>query len=117
MKSARIVKPKESLEVVLEKIPNFQELAKSYMDNLKHSYDKVMDDLIEEKKHLYRKMDKENLSGDERREIMQEIKSIRKMIIIKDALYNIQNNKVFEIGVIALTVIVGAIALQQRDKD
>ena len=42
--------PKESLESVLKNIPNFQELAKQYMENLNISYNKIVDDLIEEKK-------------------------------------------------------------------
>ncbi|MFJ7736612.1 hypothetical protein ACIQ2D_09730 [Lysinibacillus sp. NPDC097287] len=86
--------PKESLEDVLRNIPNFQELVKQYMENLNLSYNKIIDDLIEEKRKV---------------EILNEIKSIRKTIILKDTIYNIQNNKILQIGAGVVVTIVGVV--------
>lgn len=46
--------PEEALESLVSKIPNFTELSKMYLDNLNHSYDKLMDDLIDEKRIFIR---------------------------------------------------------------
>lgn len=41
---------------------------------------------------------------------MGEIKDIRRTMLIKDTLYNIQNNKVFKVGAAALTIAMAAVA-------
>ncbi|UUV26391.1 MULTISPECIES: hypothetical protein [Lysinibacillus] len=106
--------PKESLESVLKNIPNFQELAKQYMENLNISYNKIVDDLIEEKKILYKMLEKDNISDNQRVEIMNEIRSIRRTILMKDTIYNVQNNKVFQLGVGAIITIAGALIVKER---
>ena len=102
--------PAEALENLVSKIPNFTELSKLYLDNLNHSYDKLMDDLIEEKKNLYSMLQKEELSDSDKAWVMGEIKDIRRTMLIKDTLYNIQNNKVFKVGAAALTIAVAVVA-------
>lgn len=106
--------PVETLENVLKNIPNFQELAKQYMDNLNHSFDKVVDNLIEEQRMLYKMLEKDNLTDSQRVEIMNEIRAIRKEIRYKDIVYNIQNNKAFQIGALAVVTIAGALATKGR---
>ncbi|MEK3806690.1 hypothetical protein MHB63_09140 [Bacillus sp. FSL H8-0547] len=102
--------PEEALESLVSKIPNFTELSKMYLDNLNHSYDKLMDDLIDEKKNLYSILQKEDLSDSNKAWVMGEIKDIRRTMLIKDTLYNIQNNKVFKVGAAALTIAMAAVA-------
>ncbi|MES9695032.1 hypothetical protein ABWK39_26960 [Bacillus toyonensis] len=106
--------PKESLEGVLQNIPNFKELVKQYMENLNHSYNKIINDLIEEKRMLYKMLDKDNLSDSQRVEIMNEIRSIRRAIVIKDTFYNMQNNKALQIGAWAVVTIAGALVMKGR---
>jgi hypothetical protein len=108
--------PAEALESLVSKIPNFTELSKMYLDNLNHSYDKLMDDLIEEKKNLYSMVQKEDLSDSDKAWMMGEIKDIRRTMLIKDTLYNIQNNKVFKVGAAALTIAVAAVAGKKMKK-
>ena len=101
---------------MLKNIPNFQELAKQYMDNLNHSFDKVVDNLIEEQRMLYKMLEKDTLSDSQRVEIMNEIRAIRKEIRYKDIVYNIQNNKAFQIGALAVITIAGALATKGESK-
>ena len=108
--------PAEALESLVGKIPNFTELSKMYLDNLNHSYDKVINDLIEEKKLLYSMLQKGDMSDRDKAWVLSEIKEIRKTILIKDTLYNIQNNKVFKVGVAALTIAVAAVAGNKMKK-
>ncbi|WP_066415274.1 hypothetical protein [Sutcliffiella cohnii] len=108
--------PAEALESLVSKIPNFTELSKMYLDNLNHSYNKLMDDLIEEKKNLYSMLQKEDLSDSDKAWLMGEIKDIRRTMLIKDTLYNIQNNKVFKVGAAALTIAVAAVAGKKMKK-
>ncbi|MED4019193.1 hypothetical protein [Sutcliffiella cohnii] len=108
--------PAEALESLVSKIPNFTELSKMYLDNLNHSYDKLMDDLIEEKKNLYSMLQKEDLSDSDKAWLMGDIKDIRRTMLIKDTLYNIQNNKVFKVGAAALTIAVAAVAGKKMKK-
>ena len=108
--------PAEALESLVSKIPNFTELSKMYLDNLNHSYDKLMDDLIEEKKNLYLMLQKEDLSDSDKAWVMGEIKDIRRTMLIKDTLYNIQNNKVFKVGAAALTIAVAAVAGKKMEE-
>jgi 50S ribosomal subunit-associated GTPase HflX len=108
--------PAEALESLVSKIPNFTELSKMYLDNLNHSYNKVMDDLIEEKKMLFSMIQKGNLSDSDKAWVMSEIKEIRRTMLIKDTIYTIQNNKVFKVGVAALTVAVAAVAGSKMKK-
>jgi hypothetical protein len=108
--------PAEALESLVSKIPNFTELSMIYLDNLNHSYDKLMDDLIDEKKNLYSMLQKEDLSGSDKTWVMGEIKDIRRTMLIKDTLYNIQNNKVFRVGAAALTIAAVAVAGNKMKK-
>ncbi|WP_067724514.1 hypothetical protein [Oceanobacillus damuensis] len=108
--------PAEALESLVSKIPNFTELSKMYLDNLNHSYDKLMDDLIEEKNNLYSMLQKGDLSDSDKAWMMGEIKDIRRTMLIKDTLYNIQNNKVFKVGAAALTIAVAAVAGNKMKK-
>jgi hypothetical protein len=108
--------PAEALESFVSKIPNFTELSKMYLDNLNHSYDKLMEDLIEEKKNLYSMLRKEDLSDTDKAWVMGEIKDIRRTMLIKDTLYNIQNNKVFKVSAAALTIAVAAVAGNKMKK-
>jgi hypothetical protein len=108
--------PVEALESLVSSIPNFTELSKLYLDNLNHSYDKLMDDLIEEKKNLYSMLQKEDLSDSDKAWVLGEIKDIRRTMLIKDTLYNIQNNKVFKVGAAALTIAVAAVAGNKMKK-
>ena len=108
--------PAEALESLVSKIPNFTELSKMYLDNLNHSYDKLMEDLIEEKKNLYSMLQKEDLSDSDKAWMMSEIKDIRRTMLIKDTLYNIQNNKVFKVGATALSIAVVAVAGNKMKK-
>ncbi|KAA0544643.1 hypothetical protein FZW96_19740 [Bacillus sp. BGMRC 2118] len=108
--------PAEALESLVSKIPNFTELSKMYLHNLNHSYDKLMDDLIEEKKNLYSMLLKEDLSDSDKAWVMSEIKDIRRTMLLKDTLYNIQNNKVFKVGAAALTIAVAAVAGSKMKK-
>ncbi|MBF0705998.1 hypothetical protein IQ283_05205 [Alkalihalobacillus hwajinpoensis] len=108
--------PAEALESLVSKIPNFTELSKMYLDNLNHSYDKLMEDLIEEKKNLYTMLQKEDLSDSDKAWMMSEIKDIRRTMLIKDTLYNIQNNKVFKVGATALSIAVVAVAGNKMKK-
>jgi hypothetical protein len=108
--------PAEALESLVSKIPNFTELSKMFLDNLNHSYDKLMDDLIEEKKNLYLMLQKEDLSDSDKAWVMGEIKDIRRTMLIKDTLYNVQNNKVFKVGAAALTIAVAAVASNKMKK-
>jgi hypothetical protein len=108
--------PAEALESLVSKIPNFTELSKMYIDNLNYSYDKLMDDLIDEKKNLYVMLQEEDLSGSDKAWVMGEIKDIRRTMLIKDTLYNIQNNKVFKVGVTALTIAAVAVAGNKMKK-
>jgi hypothetical protein len=100
--------PKESLDQFLGMIPNFKELTKQYMDNLNLSYNKVMDDLIEEKKRLYGFLEKDNFSKDDRAIILNEIREIRRLILIKDTLYNVMNNRIFQVCATVFTVVASA---------
>ena len=84
------------------------------MDNLNHSFDKVVDNLIEEQRMLYKMLEKDTLSDSQRVEIMNEIRAIRKEIRYKDIVYNIQNNKAFQIGALAVITIAGALATKAR---
>jgi hypothetical protein len=108
--------PADALESLVSKIPNFMELSKMYLDNLNHSYDKLMNDLIEEKKNLYSMIQKGDLSDSDKAWVLSEIKEIRRIMLIKDTLYNIQNNKVFKVGVAALTIAVAAVAGNKMKK-
>jgi hypothetical protein len=108
--------PAEALESLVSKIPNFTELSKMYIDNLNYSYDKLMDDLIDEKKNLYVMLQEEDLSGSDKAWVMGEIKDIRRTMLIKDTLYNIQNNKVFKVGATALTIAAVAVAGNKMKK-
>lgn len=108
--------PAEALESLVSKIPNFTELSKMYLENLNHSYDKLMNDLIEEKKTLYSMLQKGDLSDSDKAWVMSEIKDIRRTMLIKDTLYNIQNNKVFKVGAAAITIGVGAVAGNKMKK-
>jgi hypothetical protein len=100
--------PKESLEQFLGMIPNFKELTKQYMDNLNMSYNKVVNDLIEEKKQLYAMLDKETLSEKDRTFIFEEIREIRRTILLRDTMYNVMNNKAFQVGATIVTVVASA---------
>jgi hypothetical protein len=106
----------EALESLVGKIPNFTELSKMYLDNLNHSYDKLMDDLIEEKKMLYSMLQKGDLSDSDKAWVLSEIKEIRRTMLIKDTLYNIQNNKVFKVGVTIFAIGVAAVAGNKMKK-
>ena len=55
-----------------------------YLDNLNHSYDKLMDDLIEEKKNLYSMVQKGDLSDSDKAWVLSEIREIRRTMLIKD---------------------------------
>jgi hypothetical protein len=101
--------PKESLEQFLGMIPNFKELTKKYMDNLNMSYNKVVNDLIEEKKQLYTMLDKETLSEKDRTFIFEEIREIRRTILLRDTMYNVMNNKAFQVGATIVTVVASAV--------
>jgi hypothetical protein len=76
--------PVEALESLDSKIPNFTELSKMYLDNLNHSYDKLMNDLIEEKKNLYSMIQKGDLSASDKAWVLSEIREIRRTMLIKD---------------------------------
>lgn len=108
--------PAEALESLVSKIPNFTELSKMYIDNLNYSYDKLMNDLIDEKKNLYVMLQEEDLSDSDKAWVMGEIKDIRRSMLIKDTLYNIQNNKVFKVGAAALTIAAVAVAGNKMKK-
>ncbi|MCA1060300.1 hypothetical protein LCL96_15280 [Rossellomorea aquimaris] len=108
--------PVEALESLVSKIPNFTELSKMYIDNLNYSYDKLMDDLIDEKKNLYLMLQKKDLSDSDKAWVMGEIKDIKKTMLIKDTLYNIQNNKVFKVGAAALTIAAVTVAGNKMKK-
>ena len=45
---------------------------------------------------------------------MNEIRSIRRTILMKDTIYNVQNNKVFQLGVGAIITIAGALIVKER---
>lgn len=100
--------PKESLEQFLGMVPNFKELTKQYLDNLNMSYNKVVNDLIEEKKQLYSMLDKENLTEKDRTLIMEEIREIRRTILLRDTMYNVMNNKAFQVGATVFAVVASA---------
>ncbi|WP_066307345.1 hypothetical protein [Bacillus sp. FJAT-29814] len=108
--------PAEALESLVSKIPNFTDLSKMYLDNLNHSYNKLMNDLIEEKKNLYSMLQKEDLSDSDKAWVMSEIKDIRRTMLIKDTLYNIQNNKVFKVGATALSIALAAVVGSKMKK-
>ncbi len=99
---------KESLEQLIGTIPNFKEITTKYMENLNLSYNKVMDDLIEEKKALYTMLNKENLTDQDKVMIFNEIREIRRTLLLKDTMYNVMNNKVFQATATAAAIVVSA---------
>ncbi|WP_100333090.1 hypothetical protein [Bacillus alkalisoli] len=108
--------PKESLDTIVANIPNFKEITIKYMDNLNLSFNKVMDDLMEEKKALYALLDKENITKEEKVFIFKEIKDIRRTILVKDTMYNVMNNKAFQFSMTVAITVVSAVASSKIKK-
>jgi len=100
--------PKESLQELIDKIPNFSELSTRYLDDIKYSHEKYSDRLEREMDKLYGLLEKD-IKGLDKAKILQEIRRVRRLLWMDKLLYSKEMKVVYTAGVILMSVVASAV--------
>lgn len=99
--------PKESLQQLVDNIPNFSDLSKRYLDDVKSSHDKYSDKLEKEMDKLYSILEKD-IVGLDKAEVLQEIRRVRRLLWMDRLMYSHEMKVVYTGGVAVLSVVAAA---------
>lgn len=100
--------PKESLQQLVDNIPNFSDLSTRYLDDVKSSHNKYSDKLEKEMDRLYSILEKD-IVGLDKAEILQEIRRVRRLLWMDRLMYSNEMKVVYTGGVAVLSVVATAI--------
>lgn len=96
--------PKESLQQLVDKIPNFHELSTRYLDDIKSSHEKYSDRLEREMDKLYELLEKD-IKGLDKSDILQEIRRVRRLLWMERLMYSKEMKAVYTAGVAVVSVV------------
>ena len=96
--------PKESLQQLVDNIPNFSQLSSRYLDDIKSSHEKYSDKLEREMDKLYGLLEKD-IKGLDKADILQEIRRVRRLLWMDRLLYSKEMKVVYTAGVTVASVV------------
>jgi hypothetical protein len=96
--------PKESLQQLVDKIPDFSQLSTRYLDDIKLSHEKYSDRLEREMDKLYELLEKD-IKGLDKSDILQEIRRVRRLLWMERLMYSKEMKAVYTAGVAVASVV------------
>lgn len=95
---------KETLQQLIDKIPNFHELSTRYLDDIKSSHEKYSHKLEREMHKLYELLEKD-IKGLNKSDILQEIRRVRRLLWMERLMYSKEMKAVYTAGVTIVSVV------------
>lgn len=99
--------PKESLQQLVDSIPNFSDLSTRYLDDIKSSHEKYSDRLGKEMDKLYSLLEKD-IKGLDKADILQEIRRVRRLLWMDRLMYSNEMKVVYTAGAAVVSVVASA---------